>query len=221
MQTQPMMGVIGQQGDQNPYGDAIQDVNMDDFLRMMIAELQNQDPMNPMDNAQILQQIGQIREITSNDRLTNTLEAAFLGQNLSTANSLMGRSVVALAKEAGGIREVLAAGKVTQISIENGVPKLHVGDRVLDLKDLTQIQSDGNAETLEAAMAMMGKRVKGMSVPTMLQPISQEVSGRVMRVSLLSGEPMLHIQDKTRDDATEFTIDPESAEIVPEVTLGA
>lgn len=221
MLTQPTMGPIGQQGQQNPYGDAMRDIDMNDFLKMMIAELQNQDPMNPMDNAQILGQISQIREIMSNDRLTNTLEAAFLGQNLSTANSLMGRSVVALVEGEGGIREVLAAGKVTQISIENGVPKLHVGGRVLDLKDLTRIQSDDDAQQLTAAMAMMGKRVKGMSIPTMLQPISQEVSGRVMRVSLSSGQPMLHIRDDTRDDATEFAIDAESAEIVPEVTLGA
>ncbi len=221
MLTQPTMGLIGQQGQQNPYGDAMRDIDMNDFLKMMIAELQNQDPMNPMDNAQILGQISQIREIMSNDRLTNTLEAAFLGQNLSTANNLMGRSVVALVEGEGGIREVLAAGKVTQISIENGVPKLHVGGRVLDLKDLTRIQSDDDAQQLTAAMAMMGKRVKGMSIPTMLQPISQEVSGRVMRVSLSSGQPMLHIRDDTRDDATEFAIDAESAEIVPEVTLGA
>jgi flagellar basal-body rod modification protein FlgD len=215
------MGPIGQQGDQNPYGDAMQDVNMDDFLKMMIAELQNQDPMNPMDNAQILQQISQIREITSNDRLTNTLEAAFLGQNLSTANSLMGSRVAALGEEKNGIREVLAAGTVSQVSIENGVPKLHVGGRVLDLKDLTQIQSDDAADALQAAMAMFGQRVKGMSIPTMLQPISQEVSGRVTRVSLSHGEPVLHVQDDTREDASEFTIDPASAEIVSEATLGA
>jgi flagellar basal-body rod modification protein FlgD len=194
---------------------------MDDFLKMMIAELQNQDPMNPMDNAQILQQISQIREITSNDRLTNTLEAAFLGQNLSTANSLMGSRVAALGEEKNGIREVLAAGTVSQVSIENGVPKLHVGGRVLDLKDLTQIQSDDAADALQAAMAMFGQRVKGMSIPTMLQPISQEVSGRVTRVSLSHGEPVLHVQDDTREDASEFTIDPASAEIVSEATLGA
>ena len=208
-------GVQGQSGQQNPYSDAMQDVGMDEFLKMMIAELQNQDPLEPMDNTQILEQIGQIREITSNDRLTSTLEAAFMGQNLSTANSLMGQWLVAMSEGDG---EVMAAGQVTQVTIENGIPELHVGNKVLGLEDISQIQSEADAQALTDAMSMMGRMVQGSSEPTLLQPTSQDIIGRVLRVSLASdGRPMLHVKDDTRDDATEFTIAAENADLLDEV----
>ena len=43
----------------------LRDVDIYDFLTLMITELQNQDPLNPMDNAQMLEQIGQIRQISA------------------------------------------------------------------------------------------------------------------------------------------------------------
>ena len=214
-------GIQGQTGQQNPYGNAMQDLNMDQFLKMMIAELQNQDPLDPMDNVQILQQIGQIREITSNDTLTSTLEAAFLGQNLATANNLMGRWVVAMSEENG---EVIAAGQVTQVSIVNGIPKLHVDGetRALDLKDISQIQSEDDAEALTNAMPYLNRRIQGTTEPTPLQPISQNIVGQVVGVSLSTdGRPMLHVE--TTDGATQFTVAAENAKLatIGEVTLAA
>ena len=208
-------GVQGQTGQQNPYGNAMQDVSMDEFLKMMIAELQNQDPLDPMDNVQILQQIGQIREITSNDNLTSTLEAAFLGQNLSTANNLMGQWLVAMSEDSG---DVMAAGQVTQVSIENGIPKLHLGNKTLGLEEISQIQSVDDAQALADAMALLGNKIRGTTETTLLQPTSQDIVGRVLRVSLASdGRPMLHVKDDTKDDAVEFTVAAENAELLSEV----
>ena len=41
----------------------LKDLDINQFLQLMIAELTNQDPLNPMDNTQLVQQIGAIREI--------------------------------------------------------------------------------------------------------------------------------------------------------------
>ena len=41
--------------------DSFTDIDIDEFLALMIAELQNQDPLDPMDNSEMVQQIGQIR----------------------------------------------------------------------------------------------------------------------------------------------------------------
>ena len=38
-----------------------------DFIKMLIAELQNQDPTQPVDNSQILQQVSQIDNIVTNE----------------------------------------------------------------------------------------------------------------------------------------------------------
>ena len=74
----------------------LRDVDMNQFLTLMITELQNQDPLNPMDNSQMLQQLSTIRQIGSTNQLTESLQAVLLGQNVSTASNLIGKKVTAL-----------------------------------------------------------------------------------------------------------------------------
>ncbi len=128
-------GVTGIPGQQNPSGrDVFQDVNLDDFLKLLITEIQSQDPMEPMSNQEILEQISQIREIESNMRLTETLQSVRLGQNLTVAGMMIGRLIVALSDDA---REI--TGQVDGVSIVDGQPKLHVGEDTVDLENVSQI----------------------------------------------------------------------------------
>ena len=98
---------------------SIENLDLDVFLTLMLEELQNQDPLDPMDNDQLLNQIGQIREISANDKLTETLDSVLLGQNVSTAANLIGTEVEALTDR--GQRVV---GAVQQVSINEGEPIL-------------------------------------------------------------------------------------------------
>jgi len=127
--------VRGMIGPQVPGHDPFKDLDLNEFLRMLIAELQNQDPLNPMDNHEILQQISQIREIESNTRLTDTLQAVLLGQNLSTASSMIGTQIKGLADDGQEVE-----GSVERVSIEKGAARLHVGEHVVSLKNVTEIR---------------------------------------------------------------------------------
>ena len=113
---------------------ALRDVNMDDFLKLMIAELQNQDPMNPMDNSQMLQQISQIREIGATDKLSDTLNAVQLGQSLSTAGALIGKQIKGLDDKNQQIE-----GIVDRVSIKDSKPSLHVGEKTVSLSNVSDI----------------------------------------------------------------------------------
>jgi flagellar basal-body rod modification protein FlgD len=113
---------------------ALRDVNMDDFLKLMIAELQNQDPLNPMDNAQMLQQISQIREIGATDKLSETLGAVQLGQSLSTASVLIGKQIKGLDDKNQQIE-----GVVDRVSIKDSKPTLHVGEKTVSLSNVSDI----------------------------------------------------------------------------------
>lgn len=104
----------------------IQQMDLDHFLKLMIAEMQNQDPLNPMDNAEMLAQISQIREIGATDKLSDTLSRVLAGQELTTASSIIGTEVVALADDGTDVR-----GVVNRISIEvDG----DTGDRALSAR---------------------------------------------------------------------------------------
>jgi hypothetical protein len=87
----------------------------------MIKELQNQDPLNPMDNSQMLTQLSEIRQVGSTDKLTSTLNSVLLGQSISSATNLIGANITALSDDNQQV-----SGLVDKVSIADGIPKLHV-----------------------------------------------------------------------------------------------
>lgn len=119
----------------------LREVDMDQFLQLLIAEMQNQDPLNPMENSEILAQIGQIREISATNALSDTLAAVLTGQNLSTASSLIGKEITALSdasKEVKGVVERVSVASSGENG-ENRVLKVHVGSHTIDLKNIREI----------------------------------------------------------------------------------
>ena len=97
----------------------LNDLDLDDFLNLMIAELQNQDPLNPLENDELIAQISQIREVGATEQLTQTLNSVLLGQNITSATNLIGADVVAL-NEAGQ----RVSGNVRVVTITDGQPQL-------------------------------------------------------------------------------------------------
>lgn len=118
------------------------DIDLDSFLKLLISELQNQDPLNPMNNSEMVQQIGQIRQIGATDDLTRTLGNLASSQELVTASSLIGHSVRGLADDASSVN-----GVVDRITVETSsenqkrTVKVHVGGKTMDIKNIREIQT--------------------------------------------------------------------------------
>jgi len=64
------------------------------FLTMLTAQLQNQDPTNPMDNAQITSQLAQLSTVSGINQLNTTLTALSNSMSLGSATSLIGAGVL-------------------------------------------------------------------------------------------------------------------------------
>ncbi|MBZ0225200.1 MAG: flagellar hook capping FlgD N-terminal domain-containing protein [Comamonas sp.] len=70
----------------------------DRFLKLLVAQLQNQDPMNPMDNAQMTTQMAQINTVTGLQQLNQTVQSMsqqFAGMQQLAGVSLIGHAVLA------------------------------------------------------------------------------------------------------------------------------
>ncbi|QPF73153.1 flagellar hook assembly protein FlgD [Roseateles sp. DAIF2] len=68
----------------------------DRFLKLLVAQMQNQDPMNPLDNAQVTSQMAQIQTVTGISGLSKTIEnltAQFTQMQALQSVSLVGRDV--------------------------------------------------------------------------------------------------------------------------------
>ena len=121
-------------------GSSISDLDLDGFLKLMIAELQHQDPLDPMKNTEMLQQLSQMRSISSSDKLGNTLDAVLLGQNLTTASSLIGKEVSALTDGGSNIQGTIDRVTVTPGKDNNpATVKVHIGDNMVSLKNVREI----------------------------------------------------------------------------------
>ncbi len=73
----------------------------DRFLKLLVTQMQNQDPLNPLDNAEVTSQLAQISTVTGIDKLNSTLESLLGGiedsQTLEAAG-LIGHTVLAPGK---------------------------------------------------------------------------------------------------------------------------
>jgi flagellar basal-body rod modification protein FlgD len=92
---------------------SVSDANasQDRFLKLLVAQLNNQDPMNPMDNAQMTSQMAQINTVTGIQQLNETVKS--LGTQFNTMQVLQGASLVG--------HDVLMEGNT--LSIDGGVAK--------------------------------------------------------------------------------------------------
>jgi flagellar basal-body rod modification protein FlgD len=64
------------------------------FLLMLTTQLQNQDPMNPMDNAAITTQMAQLSTVTGIEQLNTTLQSLTNSMQTTSAASLIGQGVL-------------------------------------------------------------------------------------------------------------------------------
>lgn len=64
----------------------------DRFLKLLVAQMNNQDPLNPMDNAQVTSQMAQIQQVTSLSTLDSSIKS--LGGQLGQMQALQSISLV-------------------------------------------------------------------------------------------------------------------------------
>ena len=127
-------------------GNDLRNVDLDQFLGLLVTEMQNQDPLNPMDNSQLLTQISQIRSIGSTNQLTETLSSLATGQGLTMASSLIGRKVSALddtSKEVNGIVDRVSVETDPKDNSKRSV-KVHIGDATVDINNIREINQQAS-----------------------------------------------------------------------------
>ena len=122
------------------------DVDLNQFLGLLITELQNQDPMNPMDNAAMLNQISQIRQIGSTTKLTDTLSTLAVGQELSMASGLIGKKISALDSNAKDVTGIVDKVEVQTDSKDKNkrTVQVHIGASIVDIKNIREIVQTGS-----------------------------------------------------------------------------
>jgi len=124
----------------NPVKTANDAGSADRFLKLLVTQLQNQDPLNPLDNAQITSQMAQINTVSGIEKLNTTVEGLngqFMQMQVLQGTALVGRDVTLpgnkLALENGtGTGGFELAGAADRVVVEVLAPS----GRVLDTLNL-------------------------------------------------------------------------------------
>jgi len=102
-------GVDGSSGGATTTSSASDAGSEDRFLKLLVAQMQNQDPLNPLDNAQVTSQMAQINTVSGIAKLNSTVSG--LNAQLVQMQALQGVTLVG--------REVSVTGD--QLSIGDGI----------------------------------------------------------------------------------------------------
>lgn len=98
------------------------------FLTLLTTQLKNQDPLNPMDNAQMTSQLAQISTVDGIERLNATLEKMLAGSATSEvmqAAALVGNQVMV----AGSAMSLTESGAVGGVELKSAADKVTVSIR--------------------------------------------------------------------------------------------
>src|SRR6516165_8204275 len=88
---------------------ATQTLGYNDFLTLLMAEMKNQDPTQPMDPSQIVSQLATVSEVGQAVQTNTTLASLLTAASLSQAEQLIGRTVTSA--------DGSTSGKVASVSV--------------------------------------------------------------------------------------------------------
>lgn len=179
----------GTQTDRTPSSN----LGKDEFLKLLVVQLANQNPLEPMQDQDFIAQMAQFSSLEQMQNLNNS----FLGLK---ANSLIGKTVIAtvvITDENGYSYEQEIIGRVDGTIKRNGKEYLSVGNYLVDADKVSSVfdESDYNSGIL-AAQGLIGKTVEGYLPGETDDADPIKVEGVVSEVFVKNGQVYAIIGEK-------------------------
>lgn len=114
------------------FEDSNDKVTMDDFLALMVAQLKNQDFMNPMDDTQYITQLAQISSMQQMEEMNYNSKSTYVA-------SLVGKTVTAAKFSVKGDL-IKKEGIVERVSLLDGEFVVYVDGEAFDMNELMEIK---------------------------------------------------------------------------------
>ena len=111
-----------------------QTLNQADFLKLLVAQLSAQDPMNPVSNTDFAAQMAQFSTLQTTQSMQTNLAGLESSQAVLQANSLLGRTVQV--QSAPGVTD---SGVVSAVGIQAGTPSITVNGQSYGLSAVLSV----------------------------------------------------------------------------------
>ena len=106
-----------------------------DYMNLLITQLRNQNPLEPMDNNQMAGQLTQLSQLEQLENMTSVFQDLLKAEQSGQASALIGKTISFFPK--GGLTAM--RGKVEGVEVVDGKPMLGVGDYRVKLEDVQTI----------------------------------------------------------------------------------
>jgi flagellar basal-body rod modification protein FlgD len=117
-------------------------VDSDTFLTLLIAEMQNQDPLEPTSNTEWVSQYATFTQVEQLSEMSDSMD-------LLRANELVGKDVIMKVTSSSTGNVTYTRGKVEYITVENDKPILVIDGNKYSLSDLDSVISDEYSEAYD------------------------------------------------------------------------
>ncbi|ORE96386.1 flagellar basal body rod modification protein [Stappia sp. 22II-S9-Z10] len=95
-------------------------LDYDAFLQLLVTQMQNQDPLNPMNDTEYVAQLATFSNVEQNIITNENLQAMLTAQSLGDAGSLIGRTVTSGDGTGGVVTEVQITSQGNIAILDNG-----------------------------------------------------------------------------------------------------
>lgn len=102
-------------------------VDYDTFLKLLVAEMQNQDPTQPMDSTEYISQLASFSQVEQTIQTNKRLEQILAASSIGQAGSLIGRTVTSFDDSITGVVEKIELYDDGVIAILEGGEKVAIG----------------------------------------------------------------------------------------------
>jgi flagellar basal-body rod modification protein FlgD len=112
-----------------------------EFLKLLVAELVNQDPFKPIDNADMAGQMAQIQSLQTSSDLSNgfksmsaSFQALALREDMAAAGTMIGRVISGLTADGTSVQ-----GLVGSVKLQDGTVNLMVNGAAVPISSVSEI----------------------------------------------------------------------------------
>ena len=132
----PLVSSSGTAPDPNaaPTTSSNKQLGQDDFLKLLVSQMQSQDPLNPQKDTDFIAQMAQFSSLEQTKTMSSELGQIAQGQQVTQASALLGQYVVLQPASGAPV-----AGQVTGVTLDSGAPQIMVNGSGYDLSQVTGI----------------------------------------------------------------------------------
>ncbi|MEJ5169836.1 MAG: flagellar hook capping FlgD N-terminal domain-containing protein [Fimbriimonadales bacterium] len=178
------------------------ELNMETFLRLLVTQLTNQNPLEPMNDRDFFAQMAQLGQVQGLEKMQSSLD-------VQQANQLMGKVVTAfrpMTENSDGVNQTVT-GVVRKVILKNGERYVGIeepGGGVVESK-ISQILSISEGTDVSSAAALLGKRISAiLSAGSQDSPMYVPVTGEVVGLRTTAQGVQLQVR---KDDGQTIAVD--------------